>query len=302
MSWALEHVKWVVNSIWRRNHSENFTFTGKGNLHDLAEKWLEEVRKDLGKVFNSYFPSEFDLAFPVIHNSILSAWSQCKGTLILPGRDVWPWYVMAKRMGIPTHHVGIDHPPREKRYVLFDPRISRNVTKTHSFFSIVNSYGEGSWPRIESPFVFDTGFEGTIPKAIFKTLQISGSSASRQMLQQSEFLLLPSVMLSANSWCGIPSVYPNLKENRRLALTIELWPKYWTSGESGDEYYSKSEGGASSFAHGPLFEEYILQTENSIEEMVRALKLTLLLSTYNYSFKRRQRPKMKDIRLPSPNW
>jgi len=100
--------------------------------------------------------------------------------ILLAGRDVWIFEVLARRENFPT---------------LFHPEISREV-------AINLSKTEKS--KLREYYLFDTGFVGTVPKAL-----------------GIEHFNLAS---------GANQVFRNMKAAKSLASKIEELPKYWNRG------------------------------------------------------------------------
>lgn len=121
--------------------------------------------------------------------------------LILPGRDVWLWEVMARKKNVPT---------------LFDARVSRLLKDHASFKQVV----EG-WKIDQHTIIFDTGFAGSIYEAICRAAGVR----------------CHSLMLSTERVNGQgqkEQLYPNHKGSRSKALAIEYLPKYQCSGTIRD--------------------------------------------------------------------
>jgi hypothetical protein len=241
--------------------------------------------------------------FPFIHNSFSTIWKGVKdsGVIILPGRDAWVWFVMAKRFGVPAW----DATKGEKvipgvKGVLFDPRISRTVgTSLESMWKIWSEWGISAdrctstlpWgirasiafhPKISEVFVFDTGFEGSVPRGMSEVLTDSSRTkfkwdlfSSRSVRNQlwpslHEYRLLRKATCSRFPW-------------RQRVIDLENFPKYWVSCE--------------------LYQGDPLQAENDPKIVVRALAVTLLLCTLNKTFHRTQRPYGGDkVKENAPWW
>jgi hypothetical protein len=124
--------------------------------------------------------------------------------LILPGRDVWVFEILARKARHPS---------------LYDPRISRTVAYRKALLRDAIL----SWEIIdfERAFVFDTGFAGTIADAL------------RRVIGR-----IPDLMLSTRRTRLDPEtdrleplqVFPSHKGARAKALDIEYLPKYFQSG------------------------------------------------------------------------
>jgi len=104
--------------------------------------------------------------------------------MLLAGRDTWVFEVLARRENSPT---------------LFRPEISKEVAINLS---------ETEKSKLREYYLFDTGFVGTVPKAL-----------------GIEHFNLAS---------GANQVFKNMKAARSLMYKIEDLPKYWTRGEYDD--------------------------------------------------------------------
>jgi len=187
-----------------------------------------------------------------IRNSFRSVASICRKlnrTLLLPGRDVWVYEVLAKKSNLPS---------------IFIPSISRAVANS-DLLDVVLEENNVTGKEI----MLDTGFVGSIPKAIGKTL---GKPVDFLLLSQDRFggfhdkpswvntvATSPYSTLShTTSGAGasvfpwemfkpialhngpqvIPQkntpnqVFPQMAQSRSLALWLEYLPKYWNSGRT----------------------------------------------------------------------
>jgi len=173
----------------------------------------EVIRPVLGENFSEeplgYFTPE---EMTVIKN----AWRSIKKKadrkqILLPGRDVFIFEILARREGYPT---------------IFVPECSRQT---------VDALAEKLGPSITDCYLFDTGFAGTIPRAL-KTKRFN--------------------MLSHHQMGGNVQVFPRLSFSRGLALKVEKTPKYWTSGRIDAE-------------------DNVVQDQSDIFEFARAARLTI---------------------------
>lgn len=167
---------------WLDEHLENFVAPELGFIPD----------EPLG-----YFRPE---ELTVIKNSWRSVKKAAKGRpILLPGRDVFIWEILAQREKYPT---------------LFLPEVSR-LTVAHVKI-----------PDLEKYFLFDTGFAGSIPRGLgtkeFKLLSFSanGGGAYGQLYGRQD---------------NRTQVFPRLSFSRGLALKIELTPKYWNTARMHSE-------------------------------------------------------------------
>lgn len=198
----------------------------------LSDRWLE-LEQFYQLQQREFTPEEWE----VIKNSIRSMKAKAGGArIILPGRDAFLWHMMLEKIGYPN---------------LYDPRISRAVASLHRKpfpqvgWDQKGSYSEefikilNSWNLRPDDYIIDTGFMGTIPKAI--------NAASNMNLRWSMLSADSSVLGysgGGKSWSGrkIPivreekykteydkQIFPNHKGSRELALKIEGLPKYQES-------------------------------------------------------------------------
>lgn len=156
----------------------------------------------------------------VVHSIIKSSWRALKDiadgrTIILPGRDVWPWEILAQRDKYPT---------------IYDPRISRLfcfaygkavLGQTGARNKLLRKVCLEEWGvDLSECIIFDTGFAGSIPAAIRGATRID----------------VPHLMLSSeqsslhNEGREWTQIFPNHKGARSKVLCIEYFPKYQKSG------------------------------------------------------------------------
>jgi hypothetical protein len=152
-----------------------------------------------------------------VRNSLKSAWAYAKKVrpqpvLLLAGRDVWVYEVLAHRYGMNSR---------------FIPEISRNVASNHTaLLTLCREHGING-----TEILFDTGFYGSVPKAFAAALK-----------QPVDFLLLsqdrvytpygddPTKNPLGKQHPTPNQVFPSMKGSRSLALWVEYLPKYWKSG------------------------------------------------------------------------
>ena len=166
--------------------------------------WLEThltefVEPVLGEDFDrsplGYFSPE---ELTVIKNTWRSVKREANGRpILLPGRDVFIWEILARRENYPT---------------LFMPEVSR-MTVRHIKI-----------PNLEDYLLFDTGFRGSIPLGLgidkpgFKLMSYSNNGGGMWMNEDKT-----------------TQVFPRLTFSRGLVLKIETTPKYWQSGRMAHE-------------------------------------------------------------------
>ena len=135
-----------------------------------------------------------DVLHSFIMNSVkeLKRRSRKQGQAIYPGRDVWCWEVMSRRLGMPSH---------------YDSRVSRSIaTNPKAIESVVKGWKGIDW---EKAILFDTGHQGTVPRAI-------GQAAGLEKMIV--------VMLSAVE--NEEQIFRTHAKSRKKALACEYLAKY----------------------------------------------------------------------------
>lgn len=174
---------------WLDEHIEGFVIP-----HLESETIVEWDSKVLHEPLNAFSPEELT----VIKNTWRSVKRAAEGkTVLLAGRDVFIFEVLARREDYPTHFV---------------PECSR-MTVRHLKISNVEDY-----------FLFDTGFIGSIPNGLgikdFSLMSYSNNSTFNGWGINRQHKTNPLTV----------QVFPRLTFSRGLALKIEQTPKYWESG------------------------------------------------------------------------
>ena len=202
---------------WLKQHLEEF-------VEPRLAKFKEEYDKELiDYAFKStskpYFTSE---EMTLIKNAWRSVKRQAQGrTILLAGRDVFVFEVLARREGIPTR---------------FMPECSRASVRSIKL----------SEEEKETFHLFDTGFMGSIPKA----LEIGHFSLLS--FHENNYL---TKFNPRESLTNAIQVFPRLSGSRGLALKIERTPKYWRTAHVVD---------------GQIVQEY-----SEWAEFIRAAQLTM---------------------------
>lgn len=181
---------------WLDEHIEGFVIPhleSEGNTISTVE-WHRKALSSLYEPLNVFATEELT----VIKNTWRSVKRAAKGkTVLLAGRDVFIFEVLARREGYPTHFV---------------PECSR-MTVRHLKI-----------PNVEDYFLFDTGFIGSIPKGLgitdFSLMSYSSNSVFDGWGIYRQHKTNPLTI----------QVFPRLTFSRGLALKIEQTPKYWESG------------------------------------------------------------------------
>jgi hypothetical protein len=168
MSWLKEHLETFV-----KPYLLSSIHTGVREDTDMLKYFKE-------KTFTPVFSKEEMILIKAIWRSVKQATRRSGKTLLLTGRDTFVFEILARRENFPT---------------LFIPECSR-VTKLKFLHLDTKKY-----------LLFDTGFEGSIPKTLGM-----------------EHILLSHIGCEQ----GV-MIFPNLKSARDLAYKIEHSPKYWES-------------------------------------------------------------------------
>lgn len=186
-----------VNLIWSAITSFGRTswlgLEDQNNLKTLNKDWLAPT--SMYSIGSDKF-TWAHVAHSIVKNSWRSLAARADGrTIILPGRDVWAWYVIAQKSGY-------------KYRVVYDPRVSRGV-KDHTdvLMSIINSWGVD----LNQCVVFDTGFAGSIYNAIVR-------ASGRKPIN----VMLSTEIKEDGESCQI---FPKHTNSRAKALAIEYLPK-----------------------------------------------------------------------------
>jgi len=203
----------AINSFFSKKHQpilrQSMLDAIQGNIK--LSQLMSQHRLDNARV-RTYDPAD------VAHSIIKSSWRSLKQiadgrTIILPGRDVWPWEILARKEGYPT---------------VYDPRISRLFSGHHDLLrEAVDAWGVD----LRKCLMFDTGWNGSIPAAFRNAL---GITFDYKMLSAEE-----------NSYHnrdqGWTQLFPNHKGARGKVLCIEYFPKYHKSGTGRMTAAGKSE-------------------------------------------------------------
>lgn len=178
------------------------------------------LEKDFKLNIRSYFNHE---EWNVIKNSVRSIKAKANGRrIILPGRDAFIWHVLLSKIGYPN---------------LYDPRISRLVCSYPALEGIVKD----EWKLRKDDFIVDTGFMGTIPRAINEAAGLN----CRYTLLSADISVLAgkggSIFAGYGNWKGAKlldfdkQIFPKHKGSRNLALSIESLPKYHETARMNNE-------------------------------------------------------------------
>lgn len=198
--------------------------------------------KNLGAGYNGVEGSD------VLHSMLCNSMRRLKrkmrrnGQLLLPGRDVWCWEVMARKLSVDS---------------TFDSRVSRNVAyNTRALKVCIDDWQIQDWSDV---LFFDTGFSGSIPRAIGGVVGLSDINV---------------LMLS----CGDDArqIFRTHTASRKKALAFEYLSKYFASGTPRDD------------------KPY--QELASLDEFIRAALLTIWLW---YHVSPTRLPSYREKKLPS---
>lgn len=184
---------------WLQNHMETFVKPTLGYIPVLDNN------------YRRVFTSEEMAVVKAMWKAVKCEARRVGKPILLAGRDVFIFEILARREGFPT---------------TFRPDISR-LTVSH----VKEDYS--------GHLLFDTGFAGSIPRALRSTSYVMGS-ASGVELQTAAPIFHPSytgihirslgrsqhVLLHNETH----QVFPRMKGARSLILKIERTPKYWKRG------------------------------------------------------------------------
>lgn len=175
--------------------------TARGWLQTHLEEFVKPVLGFIpttGKDDTHFFSSQ---EMTIIKNMWRSVKREARRTgkpLLLAGRDVFVWEVLARRENFPT---------------VFRPEISR-LTASH----ITEDYSKH--------FLFDTGFMGSIPSALrCKSFTMGSSNVVGATLYRVPWRRQHELLKTDPR-----QVFPRMKGARSLILKIERTPKYWRRG------------------------------------------------------------------------
>lgn len=134
----------------------------------------------------------------VLHSFVLNSIKSLKrkthkrATVVYPGRDVWCWEVLSQKLGLPS---------------VFDSRVSRDVAGHEpALKKAMADWHVSDWERT---VLFDSGYEGTVPRAIGRAAGIKNINV---------------LMLSASK--TNEQIFPTHAKSRRKALACEYLAKY----------------------------------------------------------------------------
>jgi hypothetical protein len=134
----------------------------------------------------------------VLHSFVLNSVKTLKrrthkqATVVYPGRDVWCWEVLSRKLGQPS---------------IFDSRVSRDVAGHEE--ALKKAMADWAVPDWNRTILFDSGYAGTVPRAI-------GKAAGLQNIN----VLMLSAMKSEEQ------IFPSHAKARRKALACEYLAKY----------------------------------------------------------------------------
>jgi hypothetical protein len=221
-------------------NAENHEGDGAFNRSKIQVVNLERLRNILMKCDPNLWSSShsrydikqegvewYDIIHTITKNSWKSIRSQCqkqKKSLVLAGRDVWVWEIFARKDNFPS---------------TYDSRISRLLIPHKK---VLQKIVEG-W-RVNNALVFDTGFAGSIWRALCEAsgcplhshssysslMSALGSPVERNSSRNHR---LGNLMLSTELQDDKGQSYQLFSKHqgsRAKALTIEYLPKYFKTG------------------------------------------------------------------------
>ena len=220
-------------------------------LHDHINTF---VRPILGYVprpgINKFFT---DHELSVMKNMWRSVKRAAAGRrILLAGRDVWVFEVLARRENFPT---------------IFRPDISRATANR-----VAEDYSQ--------LFIFDTGFVGSIPRAL-----------------NSQHYLMASASTQSDIDGTVRQVFPHLKGARSLALKIESTPKYWKHGyiQHSADCAREAASSCSWMVQCSCGSQTIMQPTTGEMEFATAAQVTIEIYTNNA-------PRLSEGNLKAGRW
>lgn len=163
-----------------------------GDAKFIYELDSQKRVKELGEGYEGVEGA--DVLHSFVLNSIksLKRKTHKKATVVYPGRDVWCWEVLSRKLGQPS---------------VFDSRVSRDVASCDA--ALKKAIADWKVPDWNQTVLFDSGYEGTVPRAI-------GRAAG---LQNVNVLMLSAVR-------SHEQIFPTHSHSRRKALACEYLAKY----------------------------------------------------------------------------
>ncbi len=179
-----------------------------------AVPWTDDTRE--GGFGSSFFRQSAQVHGKILRNTLTSAVVSMRAEdcskLLFAGRDVWTLAVLAERRGVP--------------YV-FIPEVSRRVADDPAVVELLSRYDIHG-----DELLIDTGFSGSIPKALRR--QTGKSFQFRLMSQATQPKPWPKMFSpykrAAKAEVHPQQIFPNRKAARSEALETEYLAKYWKTG------------------------------------------------------------------------
>ncbi len=189
----------TTNMGWLQNHLETFVKPVIGQIPTLPDG------------YKPVFSSQEMAVIKAMWKAVKRESVRLKLPILLAGRDVFIFEILARRENFPT---------------VFRPDISRN-TVSH----VKEDYS--------NHFLFDTGFAGSIPKALKSKSYILGSSDDAPSMSPVFSYSVRRASLHRPLDRDVKQVFPRMKGARSLILKIERTPKYWKRAYHRSSIYGK---------------------------------------------------------------
>lgn len=176
-----------------------------GWLQEHLETFVKPVLGEIptiGKDYAHYFSPQEMGVIKNMWRSVKRDAQKCDAPILLAGRDVFIFEILARREGYPT---------------VFRPDISR-LTVSH----LAEDYSDH--------YLFDTGFDGSIPRALKSKNYTMGSSNSAALFSGGSIFSRRKRHIPIEGKQDPKQVFPRLTGARSLILKIERTPKYWKRG------------------------------------------------------------------------
>jgi glyoxylase-like metal-dependent hydrolase (beta-lactamase superfamily II) len=160
-----------------------------------------------------------DVLHSVIYNSLRRIRRKRPDKVMLyPGRDVWCWEVISRRLKMPS---------------VYEPILSRSVVGNEKTLrATIDKLAISDWARM---LCFDTGYAGTVPKAV-----------ARAAGHNVDFILLSAADSKRQ-------VFPGHTGSRQKAISCEYLPKYRSRGLAIDDEAVQLLSGLREFIDAAIF-------------------------------------------------
>jgi len=212
VNWYRDHIRQFVVPALLISERKGYYSTyqvGDYRIPELDWKWDTEAEAIVKMEIEETKPKLIEEDYRLMLDALNALENRAKGkSVILPGRDVWPIYVLMQKRKVWNDR--IYHFPWMSRNGISDPFIVRQRMEDAEI-SLEN--------LMDNCYLFDTGFAGSIFKGIARAYDISVER-------------LKSGMMSANSYSGQKCIFQGDKYRSQVLNIENKIPKYFASGNS----------------------------------------------------------------------